>query len=212
MVREIVSRLAFLVMLAEFGDEKSATRIKAVEKVLSPEKYDLPHSKIEELVDRYETSPPLARGWELRRLMSQLASVVQPQKKGGAFTETQPISLIDDPPDYLAHVAELARRHWKQNTTLQSLAIRIYLKQLQEKGVTDAGEAITDRSLKRDLARVREWESTASEDEKRRRGQYKGFSLSGDPITWYEFSEGWKLRRIKRAGAVKGGKSRDKLT
>jgi hypothetical protein len=211
-VSEIVEGLTRLVMLAARGDERSATQIKAIEKLINPEKYELPQNKIKELVERYETSPPLARGWELRRLMSLLAFVVQPLKKDGKSSENQPIKLRDNPPDFYVHLTGLARKHWKPNTTLQSMAIRIYLEELQEKGITDEGEAITDRSLKRDLAKVREWERNASEDEKVRRGQYKGLSLSDDPITWYEFSEGWKSRRMKRAESEKGGKKRGRLT
>jgi hypothetical protein len=100
----------------------------------------------------------------------------------------------------------------KHNTTLQSLAISIFLEQLRESGVTDEGETITDRSLKRDLEKVRDWERYANEDEKLRRGKQKGLSLSVDPIVWYDFSEGWKERKVKRRESETGGKSRHKLT
>lgn len=212
MVRGIVSGLTLLVLLAGEGDEKSATQLKAIQKLVKPEKYELPLTKIRELVERYETSPPLARGWELRQLMSRLANVVEPLKKSKSYSPNQPIKLKESPPEYWVELWELARKHLDRNTTLQSMAIHIYLAQLQEKGITGEGEAITDRTLKRDLERVRDWERDASEDEKLRRGIYKGSSLSDDPITWREFSEGWKARRVKQRESAKGGKTRNKLT
>jgi hypothetical protein len=211
-VNEIVSRLVTLVLLADVGDEKSLIQIKAIQKLVRPEKYELPLSKIREIVERYETSPPLARGWELKRLMSLLSHVAEPLNKDKPFSESQPIKIREVQPEHLVSVWELARKHWKPNTTLQSLAISIYLEELQEKGVTDEGETITGRSLKRDLERVRDWERDTNEDEKARRGSWKGKSLSDEPITWYDFSEGWKARRVKRKESAKGGKGRPKLT
>jgi hypothetical protein len=67
-----------LVMLAVHGDEKSASQLKAIEKLIRLAKYELPFTKIREIIDRYETSPLLARGWKLRRIMSILCSVVEP--------------------------------------------------------------------------------------------------------------------------------------
>lgn len=211
-VGEIVGRLTTLVLFAGFGDERAATQIKAIQKLVRPEKYELPPSKIRDIVERYETSPPLARGWELLRIMSGLSNVVEPLKKDKPYSQNQPIRLRETPHAVFVGLWDVARKHWKPNTTLQSLAIRIYLESLQEKGITDEGEAITDRSLKRDLARVRAWERDTSLFEKNRRGKYEGSSLSADPIIWYDFSEGWKERRVKRRESTKGGKSRHKLT
>lgn len=211
-VSEIVGRLTTLVLFAGFGDERAATQIKAIQKLVRPEKYEMPPNKIRDIVERYETSPPLARGWELLRIMSGLSNVVEPLHKDKPYSQNQPIKLRETPRAVFVDLWNVARKHWKPNTTLQSLAIRIYLESLQEKGITDEGEAITDRSLKRDLARVRAWERDTSLFEKNRRGKYEGLSLSADPITWYDFSEGWKERRVKRREAIKGGKKRDKLT
>jgi hypothetical protein len=212
MASEIVSRLVLLVLLAGNGDERSATQLKAIKKLSKPEKYELSPNKIRDIVERYETSPPLARGWELRRLMSALSNVVEPVKKDTPYSQGQPIKLKESPRAVFVGLWDLARKHLKPNSTLQSLAIRIYLESLQEKGITDEGEAITSESLKRDLRRAREWERATNEDEKLRRGRHHGLSLSDDPITWYDFSEGWKERRVKRRESTKGGKSRHKLT
>lgn len=66
----IIEGITTLLMLSAHGDEKSGHQIRAIEKLISPSKYELPFTKIREIVDRYETSPPLARGWELRRIMN----------------------------------------------------------------------------------------------------------------------------------------------
>ncbi len=142
--------------------------------------------------------------------------LVQPLKNNRPHLERHPIRLRDVPPD--THLLDLAKRHWKPNTTLQSLAIRIYLEQLEKQGVTGKSATISDRSLKRDLELARNWELTASEDEKLRRGQSKRFWLTNEPITWYQFSEGWKARRLaaqsKKNTTVeeRGGKNRKNLS
>jgi hypothetical protein len=95
---------------------------------------------------------------------------------------------------YFQGLWDLARKHFHPNSTLQSLAIRIYLEDLERQGITSEHTAITERSLTRDLEQAREWERNASEDEKTRRGRWRGGEIGGLTITWYEFSEGWKIR------------------
>jgi hypothetical protein len=196
---EIVSALLTIIALAGHGDEQSEMQLKALRKLVKPRKYEIPISKIREIAERYETSPPLARGWELHKLMSNLSLVVEPLKKDRAYTANQPIAMRLNPPAVFVGLSDLARQHVKPNTTLQSLAIHIYLEHLQKEGITDENEAINERSLKRDLQRVREWEKSASGDEKVRRGRMEGASLGEEPITWYMYSEGWKERKKKRS-------------
>jgi len=195
---EIVSSLLTIISLAGHGDEQSQIQLKALKKLVRPRKYEIPISKIREIVDRYETSPPLARGWELHKLMSNLSLVVEPLKKDRPYTADQPITMRANPQAVFVGLSDLARQHLKQNTTLQSLAIHIYLEHLQKEGITDENEAINERTLKRDLQRVRDWEKNASPEEKLRRGRTEGTSLGEQPITWYMYSEGWKERKKKR--------------
>lgn len=195
---EIVDGLTQVVIAAAFGDEKAAEQIRAIKKLVWPEKYELPRTKITELAARYETSPHLARGWELRRLMSSLMTVVEPAKSDTPFTANQPVKLKEDTPDSHSLLQQLAEEHWKRNTTLQSLAIRIYLDHLREAGIASADQTITDQTLKRDLVLVRKWEETHTDEEKYNRGHHSGYELSDGPITWCEFSDGWKTRRRTR--------------
>lgn len=221
LTEDLISGLAIVIERAAEGDERAAIQLTAIEKLIKPEKFELPLSKIKELVDRYETSPMLARGWELRRLMSALSNVIEPLKSGRPDSINEPIRLTETPSMfYYRTLWNLAQKHWKRNTTLQSLAIRIYLEGLQDAGITGEGaETITDRTLKRDLASVRKWERDTNEDEKRRRGRYKGEAWSNSPITWFDFSEGWKARKAKRTASAQaarkkrtGSKQRDKLS
>jgi hypothetical protein len=198
-VSELISGISNLLMLALHGDDKSAIQLKAIEKLIKPAKYELPFTKIRELIDKYETSPILARGWELRRIMSSLCAVVEPLRKEPPHSPDQRIKMQQSPLGVFVGLSDLARSHLKRNSTLQSVAISIYLEQLRKQGITDESSAITEKTLKADLARVREWEVNASEEDKLRRAHWLGGSLDSDhPIIWYEFSEGWKKRKKAR--------------
>jgi hypothetical protein len=200
---EIISNLATVVMLAAYGDEPSQVQLKAIEKLTQFAKYELPLSKIRDIVDRYETSPSLARAWEIRRSMSYLCIVVEPK---GRSIKMRDKALV---PSYWVDLWEAANRHVKTNTTLTSLALHMYLEQLQAEGIVDENATISEESLKRDLRLARDWERTASEDEKLRRGKHEGSSLGDDDtIVWYQFSEGWKTRKLagrsRKNAALKG--------
>ena len=194
MAEEIVGNLVTVMMLAGYGDEQSGIQLKAVKKLTHPAKYDLPLSKIRDIVDRYETSPPLARAWELRRLMSYISVVVEPLNANKPYLSGHPVKMRELAAE--TGLWDVAQRHMKPNTTLQSLAFAVYIEQLEEIGVIDENAPISGRSLKRDLDLARQWELTASEDEKIRRGRTQGYSLSDEPIVWYQFSEGWKVRKL----------------
>lgn len=211
-IREIL----FLQLMAAQGDEQAILQLKAIDKLIRPAVYELPFTKIREIINSYETSPPLARGWELRRLMSDLSTMVEPLNKDRAYTFDKPIAIRKNARPWYDDLLDLARKHLKRNTTLQSLAINIYLERLQKEGITDEGDAITEKTLRRDLARVRDWERMASDDEKLRRRLLRGPSFGADSITWCEFSEGWKKRRKKRTQSQKttketGSKNHNKM-
>ena len=96
------------------------------------------------------------------------------------------------------------RAQWKHNSTLQSLAIRSYIDYLEKEEITTGGATITERSLKRDLELAREWESNTSEDEKTRRGRWHGGTIGDLSITWYSYSDGWKVRAKEKAARKQG--------
>jgi hypothetical protein len=200
MAGEIVKGITSIIFRAVFKlDDEARDELRAIEKLAAAGKYEVPHSAIREIAERYETSPPLARGWELRELMSYLAAIVEPVKPGKALTLNEPIRVMDHVPKYSAGLKELADKHWKRNSTLQSLAIRIYLDGLCDAGIIDDAQAITEETLKRDLKLVREWEETHSHVDKLKRGHFTGYPLGDTKITWCGFSQGWKMRRKARS-------------
>jgi len=210
--REIVRRLCSIIMFAANGDEESQVLLSAIEKIVQPRIYGIPQNKITELT-RYETSPPLARAWELRRIMSHLAGVVEPRNSGRSFRESHPVRMREGPVrGFTQEFWDLAHKYWHPNSTLQSLAISIYLEHLEKQEVISERAAITVRTLKRDLELAREWEANASEDDKTRRSCWHGGIIGDLTITWYEFSEGWKVRAKERALKRTGSKDRRQLT
>lgn len=209
LAEEVVTNLVMIIMLAGHGDEPSQIQLKAIQKLTQFAKYELPLSKIKDIVDRYETSPSLARAWEIRRSMSFLCIVVEPK---GRSIKMRDKALVSP---HWADLWEAVNRHVKTNTTLTSLALHLYLEQLQAEGIVDETATISEGSLKRDLRLARNWERGASEDEKLRRGQHKGASLRNDePIVWYQFSEGWKIRKLadreRKKLATKGERYKDR--
>lgn len=198
-VEEIVDALVQIACDAGTGDERATNQLRLIEKIIHPEKYELEATKIAELAGRYETPPQLARAWELRRLMSGLATVLEPVDQSKTPSVDDRVRLIIRKPKsrHELYYWERAKKHMKRNSTLQSLAIRIYLEYLQDEGLTD-DESITERTLKRDLAKAREWENTTTEEQRRRRGHSFGQGFRYGPrIDWYDFSEGWKERKKK---------------
>jgi len=202
-IHRLVDGLADLLVFAAYGDKEALVQLKAIDKLIRPAVYEIPISKIREIVERYDTRPPLARGWELRRLMYFLSSVVEPLKHGHEFAPNHPVVMREDRPAVFVGLADLARKYIRRNSTLQSLAIQIYLKQLQDEGVTGADQAITERSLKRDLAEVEKWERNASQDDKFRRGLAQSVLFGDTAIAWCGYSQGWKERRKKKKRGAK---------
>jgi hypothetical protein len=200
MLGDILLGLSEVLMKALYSQDGSATdQLRALQKIVYPEKYELPFSKIKQLVSQYETSPHLARGWELRRLMSWVAPVLEPVRSDKPLAPDQPVRLTESPRPQLLDRLETVKKHLKRGSTLQSIAIGIYLEQLSEMGITDGKAVITSVTLKRDLAKVREWDETHSLEEKRRRGYTPGYPLGGDDkLAWCDHSDGWKTRRIKK--------------
>jgi hypothetical protein len=202
-VEEIVYHLVHIVAEAHSGDERAANQLQAIEKFVRPDKYELPATKIKEIVDRYHTRPQLARGWELRRLMSGLTFAVEPVRTDKPVSIDSQVRLLKKPQSsHDLYYWERASKHWKPRSTLLSLAIRVYLAQLEDEGITDA--SITERTLKRDLAEVRKWEQLTHPTERSKRGEMWGHSLAHSPkIEWADFSEGWKVRARKKKGMTK---------
>jgi hypothetical protein len=159
MFGRLIRGIFFAMDKAARGDEVSEKQLKAVEKLLYRNVFDVPASKIEEIATGYLPPPALVRAWELRRLMTQLFDLVLPAYHDyphvGSATEKIRLDESTSPPEQKKELFKLAKKHQKRGMTLQSLAIKIYLEQLSKTG----GEVkASERSLKRDLSMARQWD------------------------------------------------------
>jgi hypothetical protein len=203
-VSQIIHQLIRVACQADQGNEQSLDQLKAIHKLSHPQSYDLPATVIKNLVDSYHTSPHLARAWSVRHLMLDLSDVVEPVREGisvlksGIKLTTTDVHLLDP------EVYGKAKKHIKRGSTLQSLAMSIYLDDLNKEGIN-----LDLRQLKLDLKKLREWEVANHFDASHgyelwngRFGQYPTARIPRIPM----YSEGWK-RSFGR-----GDKKQEKLS
>ncbi len=188
---------------SDAGDEFAKKRIEVIAKLLDPETYGggIPLTVVEELLEKFHTPPALARGLALRDLMRRLSWGVEPNKPGQSVLEGN-VRLTDS--KFLKRETtfwheygewktayEVALEHWPKRgaPTLKSLAVKVYLKQLQKEGFTTISEA----SLAGDLQELAEWDKT----QEPLRRWILIFNAGGKNIRlpWQDYSEGWKHSR-----------------
>jgi len=163
-------------------------------------------AEIESVAQLNHTSPELARGFELRRLMCELSWVVEPE--GDYDVLSGPVRLISNPQPGDEEIWEVANEHRASGMTLQSLAIRVYNYRLQDKGL----DAKDESSLDRDLRRVKEWEETLT-PEQRNWGvliHNAGGGFLCLPVQVYP--EGWEKARNKGGDKLPKSLSHSKRT
>jgi hypothetical protein len=196
MIGEFADRLLTLAKMAREGDTMAQLQLKAVEKILYPDTYHLPVKAIKSLVESHHTPAALARGWALRDIMRRIAAVLEPANPtaknilDGAVVVSRNAGVEDD------FVYPTVLKHWKSGVTLASLAIRIYLEQLNDEGIESIDEATLRTSLRAvadwDATHRRDWWAAVKEDE-------------ADPPLWRlvpseDYSNEWKERLKKRNG------------
>lgn len=151
--RAILTGLIGLFIRRLAGEERARWQLNVVHKLIYPQKFEVPWTLVESLAAKYE-SGHLLRGWALRRLMYELADLVeltQPE-----LEDVTAGRVVLTPNAEQGHrLYPLVRRFCRRGTTLQSLAIRVYLELIQ--GENERG-AVDERSLRRDLKRLQAWE------------------------------------------------------
>jgi hypothetical protein len=153
----IVSGLLDVIALAASGSKLADNQLIAIEKLLRPRMYDLPEAVIKNIVERYYSSPHVARGSYIRYLMYFLKRIVTPTCAGKPLTTRSRVQLVEATRNNYPDLFEKARPHWNKNSTLQSLAIRICLSEI---ATSTPPAKIDERTLRRDLAILQNWEST----------------------------------------------------
>jgi hypothetical protein len=179
-IHDVVWRLYYLLEAVAAGDTGAELQLRAIEKLLQPEKYDISGTDIEKVarIDRF--SPQIARALELRKLMAQLSFAVEPTNTDKPFAVTAKVKVANEarPPGLPfwdnqtrfhkpgETLIDAARRHWNPKSSLQSLALGIYKEYLQGNAYT-SDDDIDDSSLRRDLVALRRWEQSVTAQQRR---------------------------------------------
>jgi hypothetical protein len=191
-VTQIIHQLVRIALAAEKGDTESSDQLKALHKISYNRNYELPATVIKNLVDSYHISPHLARAWDIRDLMLDLSYVVEQTRADKSILECSvKLSTRDNARRFNEALYDRAAKHIKRNSTLQSLAIEIFIEDMEAEGIS-----LDPRGLKRDLQKLKEWEAVNLNDPSDRlplwsEVQYPRAYIP--PIPIYS-SEGWKQR------------------
>ncbi len=155
--RALLSGLIGLFVLRHYGGERPGWQLNVVHKFIFPQKFEVPWTVVESLAKKYE-SGHLHRGWELRRLMYELADLVVPARPDLGDVTASAVSVLPDA-DPSHRLYSRVRQFCKRRTTLKSLAVSVYLELIQgeNRGENKEGE-INEHSLRRDLRRLKAWE------------------------------------------------------
>jgi hypothetical protein len=138
------------------GDELARHQLNLITKIAFPKTFGMPLSAIESLARKYR-SGHVKRGFDVRKLMYKLSDIVVPVHSTSKDALDGAILIATTPEAQQHSLYSDALKNWRRGTTLQMLAIRIYLEKL---GGKDEGTVVDERTLKRDLKKLREWEKS----------------------------------------------------
>lgn len=151
--RALLSGLIGLFVRRHFREARPTWQLNLVHKFIFPQKFEVSWKLIEKLSKKYE-SGHLIRAWAVRRLMYELADLLELSNPEAEDPSSSTV-FISPGADQKHRLYPLVRRYCKRRTKLQSLAIRIYLDLIHSK---NEDPTIDERSLRRDLKRLRAWE------------------------------------------------------
>ena len=103
-------------------------------------------------------SEPIERALDIRYLMCELSYLSAPVIANAATILEGPIELVESAENLNPKLYETAAKHWRQNATLQSVAVRIFLERLKDRKIT----TIDQKKLESDLAKLRKWDKKKS--------------------------------------------------
>lgn len=156
----LVSGLILLFLRSHAGKDLARDQIEVLHRFIFPKKYRVHEGRIKELARTYRNTS-LSRGWALRELMGELTSIVVSARASAKNVLDGAVCISTEPTAKEHPLYVKALEHWIRGTTLQMLAIRIYLEREQVARAAEGKESTLDvTTLKRDLRKVREWEKT----------------------------------------------------
>jgi hypothetical protein len=151
--------MRLVVLTNYYSDSLAVEQIQVIHKLIDPDAYELPTAVIKELAKKYQGVPAHNRARELRKIMWKISHALEPVKQGAKNlldgpVKVRPLASVEWRLGEEAVLHAEVTRHWKPNVTLQSLAIRIYLDELQREGV----QGIDAAHLRADLRALGRWE------------------------------------------------------
>jgi hypothetical protein len=151
--KALLSGLIGLFVTRHVGVERARRQLNLVHKFIFPQKFEVPWTVVESLSKKYE-SGHLLRAWALRRLMYELADLVE-LKLPELEDVTAGRVVLAPGADEGHRLYPLVLRLINRSTTLQSLAVDVYLELIQRENESGT---VDERSLRRDLKRLQAWE------------------------------------------------------
>lgn len=135
-------------------DRQARDKMKAIERIIKNDLFELRNHDIKDLAEKsYNESR--ARAWDIRRMMGFISYVVTPKEVGVKSILSGKVKLLDREYVKAGHLWGIqAQEIWNPKATLQSLAVQIYLRELEKQG-----KSIDSDSLKRDMREARTWHS-----------------------------------------------------
>lgn len=198
-VSEIIHQLVRLAHRASTGDASALNQLKVAHKIVYPNVYQFPVTVIENLAERYHTPPHLARAWAVRSIMVEIDLVLEPTREGASLLDGA-VKLTTAPNLVKSDLYKSVASYMRRNSTLQSIAIDMYIDELSREGIT-----LDEERLKDDLRKLKEWEDAHFTQDDELRTYYKLWC--GDkryPRAYLPvipmYSEDWKRRLLRRRG------------
>jgi hypothetical protein len=191
----MMDKIAELTGRALSGEDQALMQIRAAHRMLCAEAFglEMPHIKQVAEMDRTKSgkdAAALSRAHDVRILMSRLSSVVEPKKEGERLSPLSAVKLREDPmlEDDARLLQAVKERFAHKNMTLQSLAIRVYLDNLDKGGVTTKEYRDIEKDLR--IAKRHDHEYSPSNSIWQLR-----YIFGGDPLPIKILANSWASRK-----------------
>ena len=195
-LRGAFNRLSSIVQLALAKDEYSISQYWAIERLLMAKTFDLSKAYLDKVSEADEADLSLARGWEMRRLMGDLSFVVMPALPNQKSVLEGPVRLNPQMAHMPLSINASRQAGWTADTTLQSLSVDLYQTQMWERGYSE----IDTSTLWKDLKKVKKWEETLTEEERRNTEQVM---INGVEQNEWPYFRRYRLGKVVKRTDVK---------